>query len=150
MDVPLAVVETITTGLIPVTAVDTTYLTIDVDTLILDTALVFIHPYYTRFQYTSYVINYNRARSGHLPPPMMTVSASLPLPPFVRGSITPLSTHTLVDGLSTIPSSYLTSPQPWSSMMLMMPLAVSLKSYSKARVTPEGTRTRCGRQVPRP
>ena len=81
MDVPLAVVETITTGLIPVTTVDTTYLTIDVDTLILDTELVFIHPYYTRFQYTSYVINYNRAHSGHLPPPMMTVSASLPLPP---------------------------------------------------------------------
>ena len=73
MDIPLAVAETITTGLIPVTTVDTTYLTIDVDTLILDTELIFIHPYHTTFQYTSYVINYNALCTPVSSPPVLTV-----------------------------------------------------------------------------
>ena len=73
MDVPLAVVETITTGLIPVTAVDTTYLTIDVDTLILDTALIFIHPFIQHFNIQVTLLITMRYLLRSAPPPMLTV-----------------------------------------------------------------------------
>ena len=75
--------------------------------MILDTELTFIHPYYTTFQYTSYVINYNALRIPVISPHddrLRLAYVLSPLPSVEGGGLDPY--HQI--GLRLQSSSYLT------------------------------------------